>query len=123
MSRGISKLQRKILEVVSIPGEPVGLPREVIQAQLWPTTFEHDYRYTAESPRRVKEKKKRRVTLSRAISSLVRRGLVEDKWQGRISAHEVHRRGLVLPYQLKHPADGKPNNGDALGYFIVRTDN
>lgn len=119
MSRGISRLQQTILEVISIPGEPEGLPRGVIQAQLWPSTFGHDYRFTSESGRIVKEKNKCRVVLSRAISSLIRRGLVKEAEFDRVASAEVQRRGLILPYKLKL-RDGRPNYGDAFGRFLVR---
>jgi len=119
MSKGISKQQRKIIELVSIPGEPKGLPREVIQAQLWPEVFCTDYRRTADNARIVKEKKKCRVVLSRAIASLFRRGiLAESPNPTHIDPPEVFRRGLLLPYQLQ-ARDGSPHTGiGACGYFV-----
>ena len=114
MSKGISKQQRKIIELVSIPGEPAGLPREVIQSQLWPEVFCADYRQTADSTRIVKEKKKCRVVLSRAIASLIRRGILEESPNhDHIKPLEIFRRGLRLPYQLQK-FDGSPANGFAL---------
>jgi len=120
MSKGISKQQQRIIELVSIPGSPEGLTRAILQAQIWPDLFCRDYRFTTESERVVKEKAKCRVILSRAIGSLIKRGLVAEAGYLRLPAKEVHRRGLVLPYALqlrKNP--NEPHNGAVFGRLLT----
>ena len=120
MSKGISKQQRRILDLVSLPGKPEGLTRGVLQAQLWPDLFCKDYRYTLQSESVVKEKAKCRVILSRAIGSLIKRGLVAESGFEQLPAKEVHMRGLVLPYALQHPADPlTPRNGYDFGRLLI----
>jgi hypothetical protein len=120
MSKGISKQQRRILDLVSIPGKPEGLTRGVLQAQLWPDLFCKDYRYTLQSENVVKEKAKSRVILSRAIGSLIKRGLIAEAGFEKLPAKEVHMRGLVLPYALQLPADPlAPHNGYDLGRLLI----
>jgi hypothetical protein len=120
MSKGIGKQQQRILDLVSIPGTPEGLTRAVIQAQLWPDLFCKDFRFTADSEKVVKEKAKCRVILSRAIGSLIRRGLLVEGEFKRLPAKEVHRRGLALPYALQLRGDpNTPHNGDDMGRLLI----
>jgi hypothetical protein len=120
MSKGISKQQRRILDLVSIPGKPEGLTRGVLQAQLWPDLFCKDYRFTVQSEVVVKDKAKCRVILSRAVGSLIKRGLLTESGFGHLPADEVHIRGLALPYALQHNGtQAQPNGGYDTGRFLT----
>ncbi len=99
MSKGISARQQQIIELLAI--RPTGLPHDILRAQLWPELFCVDHRNARNSEAMLKAKVSARVVFSRAITSLIKRGLVREtvKHQKQ-SATEFAQLGLKLPYQL-----------------------